>query len=381
MVAKENKLIYQETNPYGSLVAFLEDDGRTVYLYLQSIHNPEMKMRSVWVKNRIPAPISRSESDLRNGLAPILCQEELTLDSEIDEILEKDLYLIWTEDGNGVGIFVKEVLLAFLPSYSGIKDFHGYSRYAKVETLTTHPLGTGEVSAIHNLMNESKRFWEIRAEKNTWKTIQSKLLSLYESKLGKHTMYWSADGGKFPHLAIAKFEPESMNGIQVYVTLGMSAQNMPSVDLYYKDFEKYSRIEMIMAVNSEDHKADQWVPHAIGEIIKFPWVMCKWFGEGHTMTLPRKDPDAVLVDFTHIFFTASPGETSLQDKLFSPPFLGEENSFDDKTFKLLYLIPISEEETHILKTHGSNELKEMIHSSGNGWIHFSERQSYLNYLN
>ena len=33
------KVIYQEANPYGSLTAYLEDDGRTVYLYLQSEQN------------------------------------------------------------------------------------------------------------------------------------------------------------------------------------------------------------------------------------------------------------------------------------------------------------------------------------------------------
>lgn len=52
----EPKVIYQEANPYGTFTAYLEDDGRTVYLYLQAEQNPEFGIRSVWVCNRTEAP-------------------------------------------------------------------------------------------------------------------------------------------------------------------------------------------------------------------------------------------------------------------------------------------------------------------------------------
>lgn len=55
----EPKVIYQEANPYGTFTAYLEDDGRTVYLYLQAEQNPEFGIKSVWVCNRAEAPEKR----------------------------------------------------------------------------------------------------------------------------------------------------------------------------------------------------------------------------------------------------------------------------------------------------------------------------------
>jgi hypothetical protein len=378
MAAIEPKIIYQETNPYGSLNAFLDDDGRTVYLYLQPIHNPEIPMRSLWIKNRIIAPDVRSDDDFKSGLAPILCKDELTSNAESDEIIVDDLHFIWTEEGDGLAVFIKEKLFAFLPPWSGIKGIHGYSRYAKVETITAYPLGDSDNGIIADRVKKSREFWEFRSEKDSWKKIQATRLEYLEERLGKHKFYWSADGGKFPHLAIAKFQPSDYPELTIYATIGMSAQNMPTVELYHKDYLKYSRIEMIFAIRTnEGDKSDSWIPHAIGEIIKFPWSMCKWFGEGHTISLPRKDPDAVSVDFTHLFLTSMPGAFKNEKSLLEPPCLDFIKGENNQDFRFLYLIPISQEETFFAKENGAKSLLERINTNGNGWVHVSDRESYL----
>ncbi|MDI7209510.1 suppressor of fused domain protein, partial [Leptospira santarosai] len=73
----EPKVIYQEANPYGTFTAYLEDDGRTVYLYLQGEQNPEFGIKSVWVCNRMEAPDKRTAEDLSSGLAPLLLRSEV----------------------------------------------------------------------------------------------------------------------------------------------------------------------------------------------------------------------------------------------------------------------------------------------------------------
>ena len=142
------KVIYQEANPYGSLTAYLEDDSRTVYLYLQSEQNPEWKIRALWIRNRVAAPDKRDQADFTNGLAPILLANEVSSDADISEIKPEDVHFIWTEEGDGVAVFIKEELHAFLPSWSGIKGLAGYSKFARVETITAHPLGDSNHGVI-----------------------------------------------------------------------------------------------------------------------------------------------------------------------------------------------------------------------------------------
>ncbi|EMG08110.1 hypothetical protein LEP1GSC151_3993 [Leptospira interrogans serovar Grippotyphosa str. LT2186] len=104
----EPKVIYQEANPYGTFTAYLEDDGRTVYLYLQAEQNPEFGIRSVWVCNRTEAPEKRSIEDLSNGLAPILLRTEVNESKPHPALEEKDIYLFGRKKGTESLFFTKK---------------------------------------------------------------------------------------------------------------------------------------------------------------------------------------------------------------------------------------------------------------------------------
>ncbi|MGJ4715867.1 suppressor of fused domain protein [Leptospira interrogans] len=369
----EPKVIYQEANPYGTFTAYLEDDGRTVYLYLQAEQNPEFGIKSVWVCNRTEAPEKRSIEDLSNGLAPILLRTEVNESKPHPALEEKDIYFIWTEEGDGVALFYKENLIAFLPPWSGIKGFHGYSIHAKVEALTAYPLGNSEFGIIPDRVNVSRDFWEARSKSGVWKEIQEKRLSFLESIFGKHDKYWSADGGKYPQLGIARFQSEKYPEILIYSTIGMSAQNMPTVELFHKDYENFSRIELIFAVKigSEGlERSESWVPHLIGELIRFPWNMAKWFGNGHTITMSRKDPEALYLDFTSILFRDL---TSFSNT----PDLTELISENGKRVRFLTLLPLSEEEKEYAQKDGIQSFERIWNEKGFPWYHDSERQSLI----
>ena len=74
---------------------------------------------------------------------------------------------------------------------------------------------------------------------------------------------------------------------------------MPTVDLFHKDYLDYARIELVIAVRSlPADKSETWVPHFLGELVKFPWNMIKWLGVGHTISMNRRDPDALYLNFT-----------------------------------------------------------------------------------
>ncbi len=373
------KIIYQEANPYGSLTAYLEDDSRTVYLYLQSEQNPEWKIRALWIRNRVLAPDTRDPADFTNGLAPILLANEISTNAETSEILPEDVHFIWTEEGDGVAVFIKEELHAFLPSWSGIKGLSGYSKFARVETITAHPLGDSNHGVIADIVDRSRKFWEFRAEKDSWKKIQSSRLEFLENNLGAHTKYWSADGGKFPYIGIAKFESPKFPDVIFYSTIGLSAQNMPTVDLFHKDYLDYARIELVIAVRSlPADKSETWVPHFLGEIVKFPWNMIKWLGVGHTISMNRRDPDALYLNFTSAILLKELSAVNHTDiQLEHIPNLNGFVTESKQPVHFLFIQPITDEEAYYMRSEGSKALLDLIAQKGIGWVHNSEREGLL----
>ena len=375
----KEEVIYQETNPYGSYGAFLEDDGRTIYLYLQSIHNPETEMKALWIQNRIPAPISRSMDDSKQGLAPYLCKDEIMDSSPIAALDKNDLHFIWTEEGDGVALFYKEKLLAFLPPWAGIKNVSGYSRYAKIDSITANPLGDPDHGVLAERIEASRKFWEYRATPDSWKEIQALRMQHLESLLGPHQKYWSADGGKFPHLAIAKFNIPDSEEIVLYSTLGMSAQNMPTVELYHKEYEKFSKIELVFAFQKVEglDSTEAWVPSCIGDLIKYPWNMGKWYGEGHTITMPRRDPEALHLNFTHFFLTTQPPNGYTKEESIGNPIKSQLFTANGQNINFLFALPITDEDVHYIRSQGAKSFLSLMESNKMGWFHNSERESLL----
>ena len=361
----QSNIIYQETNLYESFTAYIEDDGRTIYLYLQSEGNTEIPMKSVWICNKILAPLERNQDDFQNGLAPMLIQDEISEEHNCLEIQTEDVELVWTEEGDGVAFFYKNELYSFIPSWSGIENFYGYSKFAKKEALTTHPLFNSHFGAIPETVKKHKKFWEFRFEKKNWKQIQESRLSFLERNFDKHIKYWSADGNKFPPLGIALFQPTYQSDIDIYSTIGMSGQNMPQVELYHKDISSFAKVELIFAVDTtKEKKTENWIPHLIGDMIQYPWKMVNWFGQGHTILMPRSDPSALYVKFTNLIF-----KSLNHIKEFSGL-----KAEDDFSVQFLAILPISETEKSICQDKGSSYFFHLLLENEIDWIHKPDRR-------
>ncbi len=369
METNTTTIIYQETNPYSSVTAFLESDNRTIYLYMHSEFNHDWGIKSVWIRNLVKAPDIRNPEDFKNGLAPLLIKSETYHPEPQQTFQPEEIHFIWTEEGDGVALFVKEELYAFIPAYSGIKGFHGYSKEAKIESITAHPLGDSLNGPIAGKILASRNFWEFRAKKDSWKIIQELRLKFLENKFGNHLQYWSADGGKFPQLAIVKFLPKEYENIILYSTIGMSAQNMPQVELYHKDYEYFSRAEIVLAnkiSNPED--SNDWIVHLLGDLIKFPWNMVKWFGHGHTIEMSRKDPNSHHLNFTTLLFI----NPNIFNFISKNPDLTGLISENNKRINFLFAIPITEEEALIVREKGIQSIEKNVN-----WYHDHERESFF----
>ncbi len=375
MSTLDGKILYQETNPYSSFTAFLEDDGRTLYLYLQCENNPEWGMRSLWIRNLIPAPANRDPEDFSKGMAPILTQEEVLHPEGLPSLKPEEIHFLWTEEGDGVFLFVNGEMEAFLPPWSGIRGFHGYARGAKENAITASPLGDPNHGALHDRMVASEKYWEFRSEKGSWSRIQKRRLEYLESIFGNHTKYWSADGGKYPPLGIALFVPETFPNLKVFSTIGMSAQNQPSIELYHKDFESFTRIELILAFQIPEHsdRSEEWVQHLLGEMIKYPWNTGTWFGHGHTLQMNRRDPDQLYLNFSACALRniSQPEIYPHSSRLPSLTGLISENGCP---VNFIALIPIAEEEKLILQSEGSGKLFNELDRQCLGYVHNPERK-------
>lgn len=372
------KIIYQETNPYGSFTAFLEEDERTTYLYLQCENNPEWGIKSLWIRNHIPAPKERNPDDFGLGLAPVLVQSELMQSEGMPSLDPKEIHFIWLEEGDGLFLFIGDEMEAFLPPWSGLQKFHGYARSAKEDAITASPMGDPKHGVIFDRMMEARKYWELRATSDSWNKIQKHRMEFLESKFGKHTKYWSADGGKYPQLGIACFQSEKTNHLKVFSTIGMSAQNQPSIEMYHKDFQKFTRIELILFFHVPEHsdRSEEWVQHLLGEMIKFPWNTGNWFGHGHTLGMNRRDPDQLYLNFTTTLLRnlSQPQEYHLPDQNYHLDELVSENG---EIVNFLALIPLTEEEKLVCQTEGSKKIFESLDAKSLSWIHNPERESIL----
>ena len=68
----ESRILLEETNPYGSRVASLEEDGRTLYLYMSPPESLPGATRACWVRNLIPAPATSDVTAMQAGQAPMV---------------------------------------------------------------------------------------------------------------------------------------------------------------------------------------------------------------------------------------------------------------------------------------------------------------------
>jgi hypothetical protein len=154
---------------------------------------------------------------------------------------------------------------------------------------------------------------------------------------------------------------------------------MPTVDLFHKDYLDYARIELVIAVRHlPGDKSETWVPHFLGELVKFPWNMTKWLGAGHTISMNRRDPDALHLNFTSAILLKDLSPVDNPDlKLAEVPDLNGLITESNQPVNFLFIQPINDEEAYFMRSEGSKALMSLIAEKGVGWVHNSEREGLL----
>lgn len=361
---ESREVLIEQTNSYGSMHAVLEDDGRTVYLYLFPVQNPS-DMVALWVANRLPAPDAPDRDAMMRGEPPLMPCEYCKHPEGSSPFESEWLSLVWFEEGDGLALFYRDSLLAVMPGWAGVGGFCGYSRDAAAQHELAWPLEGEALENMSRRVDDAKAHWTWRVEEDSWSSIRDSRLEFLERRLGPHGRYWAVDGGSYPPLAIALFQPPAYPGIAVYATIGMSAQPMPKVEMYHGDPAPFRRIECAIATVGEQ----DWAPRLLSSTAGFPWKNITWIGSGHTLENgPERPGGEPLVS---LFASEPPphGQRALfsRSKRDMPDLTGlVDSSGDPVTF--LWAMTISSRERDMAREMGSEALLDDLRRQGRGWV-------------
>ncbi|MBX7058450.1 MAG: suppressor of fused domain protein [Leptospirales bacterium] len=281
----EPTLLLEELSPYGTRAATLEDDGRSIYLYLSPVDDYPGQTRAVWVRNLLPGPAETDSAAMREGRAPLLRSDAVNHPEGRDGLRGEDCDLVWFQEGSGVSLYFQGEPLAILPPWSGADGLQGYARDCLIADAGTLPFPPGDSSFFERL-EENLRFWTERSKPEHWAAYRDRLLANYETVYGKHRAYYALQDRRYPPIGIAEFA--YLEDGAIYATVGMSYQHMPGVERQTHDVERYLRSELICPVRLPFSST----PGLVGRMAVYPWIGDTWIGPGHTFESGMRSGEA-----------------------------------------------------------------------------------------
>ncbi len=354
----EAKILLEEEGPNGNIKALVEDDGRSIYLYLEGTEESGFGVRSCWVRNRKQAPALLEVERMQAGLPPMLPAKHCVDPEAGLPLLPKELELLWFEEGDAVALLEKGDVLAVIPPWSGIQGFSGYARDCAMEGILCEPLGTPDHDhhGIFARMARAARFWASWDE-NPWPQIQDGMMKALEGSLGPHGRYFSTAPERWPPRSVTIFDTQ---GAQVICTGGMSLRPQPRADRGSDDPASVRRIELGLAMDTAlvPDPVEPLLSYVNGQV-SLPWDRYTWLGEGHTIGCGVVPTGPSGTRFTSvILWRDPPGAPALS----LPPFRQD-------PVHLLWMVPITGGEADFAKTHGGPALLDRLRQAGAGWIH------------
>jgi hypothetical protein len=340
----EPETLLFETSPHGTLDSMVQQDGRTVYLYLHSPKNPEFGTRAVWVRNLIKGPLVLSDADLQMGIAPVLPRtwSAEPAGSPLPDV--DQLRLIWFEEGNGVALLEGDEVLAIIPPWSGLENFHGYARDCRLENSICWPMPQQRHLTMR--IRRAENYWRSWETGNPFRKLQEDLLAAYGTRFGEAGKYFAIDSGHWPPKAIQCFQK---GGLLTALTVGVCVRSMPNVELAMENPSIARRVEFGIQLNIGEMDANaESILEWMSRITNYPWHRLTWFGHGHTSALPA----AILPEYAGVFYFQDQQGNSALD-------LG---TFEGDPINLLWMVPIDDEELKSIveKTTSAVEFSDLL---------------------
>lgn len=278
--------IAEASNQQQTLIARVEQDERTAYLYIwpAEAFRTQFAVRGCWLRNLLPAPVHEDVVAVQQGVAPLLSAEycrTLLAEPPLDPA---GLQIIWSPSDDGAALWYQGQLLAVIPGWSLYQDKQvSYSASCIKANRLTAPLGSASTNEYYAQALQHRHFWRDWQDGDKWAALQQQMLARYASQLGESIKYYAVDREIWPPMAISQHYHE---GCWYFITLGMSIRPMPWVDFLYHDLApQYRRTELAIAIDAEVMTEENAVQmaSALAGFAHLPWSRLSWIGEGHTL--------------------------------------------------------------------------------------------------
>jgi hypothetical protein len=350
----ESRVLIEEPSPNGNQVALVEDDGRTIYLYIVSAagsSSADQPTRSCWVRNLGPAPSEIDVASMKEGQAPMLPAKLTRFPMGGQPSLRPgELSAVWLEDGDSVVLLDRDEVIAAM--LGDVDANVGFSRDCKEASSFCRPLDEARKKEVRSRLERADAFWgEWSALEKAWTSFKERTISALEPSLGKSTGFFSLGGPRWPPLGLARFSHQDAS---IGITTGMSIRPQPR-----QVVAERKRIELAAAVDAS-LPAEQvseffaW----LAAIARLPWNSCRPLGPGSVLPcqpfpLPAKSP------FTSVLLWPQP--------LDAPALkLPEQNGMPTM---VLWAQPLSVNELVLGQTQSIDAMVKHLAESKVGWIY------------
>ncbi len=345
---EEKEMILVELqNWLGNRTAILDYDNDTIYLYNYP-NSKNFKGKTLWVANTKKRKKEKSniKSEMEKGLQPYMPNKYCNSEGYITDFSNEKIWTLqWGLDQNSIAVYYKGKIIAIMPEWSGMKDFHGYTLGTAHITPLAWPLASDNVQIER--FSKEKKFLDSWTN-STWKSHQEKLLSVYKDLYLGETKYFAADGGKWPPLGIHYCKTSELEFI---ATVGMSQLPMPTLGMQYEDTKNYTNVEIAIICNRMED-SQPLIKYVSGQA-KYPWYFGTHFDNGHTAPCKQLKEIGSNMSFMAITETAT-----FLPKVSMPSFKGRKT-------RLLFMIPIYDSERHYAEKNSTLDLLKKLENISN----------------
>lgn len=364
-------LLFQ-TSPYGTLDAIVQHDNQAVYFYLNQpvatsvTQSPTFGTRACWVRNLDLGPLVVNETQMRQGISPML-PRNLCIHREGQTLPKsEDLRVVWFEEGNGAALIESlpgkdPVILAVIPPWSGLEGFHGYAHECAVESPLCWPMPDNP--KLRQRIENAEQFWLAWKQQSATDLNSKNSIGISKTPFAEHQPsllenfdrhfftepettrreYFSIGENSFPPCGIVRYSSASET---IIATVGMSVCPQPAVELFSETPGLYRRIELAIKLthHQKDHaeprdKTIESATQKLSGLANYPWNQFTWLGPGHTCAFSDVVPgckSALLVHETQYL----PNQRNSDNT----------NIYRDDPVNILWMVPITESQQQGLQT-------------------------------
>lgn len=339
----DREIIIESRSPMCGIQAFVEKTKNSYYFYLwYNLMRASSKVKSCWLCNRKKAPKKPDIKAMEKGEAPMMPAEFVKHDKKGMELNADRLSIVWFEEGNGAALLSGEEIIAVIPQWSGMNNFHGYSKYAVGMNTLAWELNDAAAENLAQRVVKGQRLWDkISGGDNAemWMFLQEKPAKEFVGEV--QTEYGIAfQGEAFPPKRVVQ---GTRNGVNYGVTAGVSLAALPLIEMYVEDNpDDHKRIEFGFAAEEKFSGLCKDMYVNLSSYAAMPWREETFFAHGHTVQMNNiKGFSAVLMVSARF------------QGLECPEYV---NIIDNGKINTLWVVPITQEEYDFTVQNGIDEL-------------------------